>query len=82
MAGKGNKEAKRKGKDKKFDLKKMNIEKRLKIMTVIIAGIASLSGVISMIFMIVMGIDANSGMNNYGFATGNVASSMVCITDS
>lgn len=69
-------------KKKRLDFNKMSIARKLRVMTIIIAAIASMSGVISLILMARMGVSASDALDNYGFATGDIACALVKITDS
>lgn len=60
---------------------KLRIEKRLQKAFMCVAFIASLSGLVSVIFMVKISIDANNTLTNYGFATGDLSTALVCITD-
>lgn len=62
--------------------KNMKIEKRLGKLMIGTATLTSFSAVISLILMAFIGVNANRALNTYGFATGNIASAMVCISDS
>ncbi|MDD7403991.1 MAG: methyl-accepting chemotaxis protein [bacterium] len=81
------KTAKKNKKNKKnkatfFDkLMKLRIEKRLRKAFLCVAIIASVSGVVSIIGLVKISVDANNTIENYGFATGDLGSALVCITD-
>ena len=63
-------------------LSKMRIEKRLRRAFLLIAMIASLSGVVSIILMAKISLDANSAITNYGFAMGDLGKALVSVADS
>jgi methyl-accepting chemotaxis protein len=60
----------------------MRIEKRLRSAFLCIALIASLSGIVSIVLMAKISLDANSTIENYGFATGDLGRALVSIADS
>lgn len=63
-------------------LSKMRIEKRLRSAFLCIALIASLSGIVSIILMTKISLDANNTITNYGFATGDLGRALVSVADS
>lgn len=82
-----NKKVKKSGKKKKgiggffSKLNGMRIEKRLRRAFMMVALIASLSGVVAIGLMVKISIDSNSTLNNYGFASGDLGRALTCLTD-
>lgn len=62
-------------------LNAMRIEKRLRAAFLLVAVIASISGVVAIGLMVKISIDSNSTLNNYGFATGDLGRALTCLTD-
>ncbi|MCI8339333.1 MAG: HAMP domain-containing protein [Lachnospiraceae bacterium] len=62
-------------------LNAMRIEKRLRTAFILVAMIASLSGLVAIGLMVKISFDSNSTLNNYGFASGDLGRALTSLTD-
>lgn len=61
-------------------LNAMRIEKRLRTAFILVAMIASLSGLVAIGLMVKISFDSNSTLNNYGFASGDLGRALTSLT--
>ena len=62
-------------------LNAMRIEKRLRTAFMLVAIIASISGVVAIGLMVKISLDSNTTLNNYGFASADLGKALTALTD-
>ena len=62
-------------------LNTMRIEKRLRTAFLLVAVIASISGLVAIGLMVKISLDSNNTLNNYGFASGDLGRALTSLTD-